>query len=107
MLNPVQVPQKDLLVPVCRAETQSELIKLMERERVSDYKDGIWKKFFRRGGILEWFSIPCPKHVDQHLVDVGTKETWLKRAAEQWNDDILIVPEIKATRLALVDPKVQ
>jgi len=78
------------LEPVCKAETREELESFLQRETVPGYFDGQWGKNFKKGGPLEWYNPPFSG--DQHFVNVGTKDDWMRRAGESYDRKIGMLP---------------
>lgn len=88
-LNDMRSSNIENIEPVARAETAEALEKFMAGETVEGYKDGNWGKCHRAGGPLEWFNKPFS--MDQHIVDVGTVEDWVRDAAERYENNIMSI----------------
>jgi hypothetical protein len=91
-LNPMTA-NAEQVVPVAVAETEQDLITLMEREAVEPYTDGQWRKGFKQGGILEWFNPPMDGYSwinTPAVVDIGTEADWVNDSIEvakrRWQD---------------------
>jgi hypothetical protein len=57
---------------------------------VTVYFDIRWSKSFRKGGPLEWYNPPFTG--DQRFVDVGTRDDWARRAMEDYDRKIGVLP---------------
>jgi hypothetical protein len=92
-LNPMTA-NAEQIVPVAVAETEQDILALLERETVEPYTDGQWRKAFRQGGILEWFNPPFPGGEVwtgvPAVVDIGTEAEWVNDAIDvakrRWQD---------------------
>lgn len=60
---------------VCYAETEQELVDLLDKELVEPYRDGQWAKTFRKGGPLEWYNRPC-EYSDGSGITAVVQEPW-------------------------------
>jgi hypothetical protein len=56
------------VTPVCWSYSKDEIRQLLDSERVDEYHDGRAKSF-RKGGPLEWFSLPSLENPIQHFQD--------------------------------------
>jgi len=88
---------------VARADTLEELAAFVESEMVEPYVDvddsvfhggdHRYHKFFRKGGPLEWCNKPQGDGWGyKEVIDVGTREDWMRRAGESWDKEILVIP---------------
>jgi hypothetical protein len=84
VLNDMRDCRVEMTTMVCRSETETDMLALLERETVEVYRDpkhppywlenprsgakievipgieeGWWGKSFRKGGPLEWYNQPC------------------------------------------------
>ena len=96
-LNPMRA-QCEAREAVAIGETREALEAFVARETVEPYTDegapniyGVsrWNKIFRKEGPLEWFNPPRPEHEDldgPHFIDIGTRDDWMQRAAEQFDN---------------------
>lgn len=89
--------------PVARAETLAELARFVQSERVepyteesgSQFHEGVhdYRKFFRKGGPLEWYNPPTGQAWSyKEVVDVGTVEERVVSLLEAWTREILTIP---------------
>lgn len=70
-LNNMRDSNYEIQTPVCYADTQEELQRFVEEERVEPYSDGRWGKVFKRGGPLEWFN--PPGSLSEHYVTLPSR----------------------------------
>ncbi len=91
-LNDMRSPKIEILRPVARGETKEDLEALIESEKVERYQDGNWGKTFKKDGLLEWCNGPR-KNNDSHFVHVGDEETFIAKAREQFQTQIMVLPE--------------
>lgn len=93
-LNHIRDHKIEMLQQVACAPTKEALERLIERERVDTYYEeqrqpygpGQWAKGFREGGPLEWHNAPDAHMLDEHFVDIGTREEFVERAGQQFDD---------------------
>lgn len=57
-LNDMRSPKIEIMTGVCWAETEQELLDLLEKEAVPTYQDDRFMKSHRKGGPLEWYNVP-------------------------------------------------
>lgn len=84
-LNDMRSGKIEHLTTVCQADTEKELLDLIEREKVHQYWEEFdpgrgtdpnafdyippkkWSKCFRKGGPLEWFNPPYVNRMRDHI----------------------------------------
>lgn len=90
-LNPIKA-KSEVLQAVIRAETPEKLLELVEKEKVTEWRDGEYMKHFRNGGPLEWFNPPTgevgPNDVP-YIFDVGDADEWARMAKEDFDEKIM------------------
>jgi len=95
-LNPMTA-NAERVIPVVRSESSGKLLELLLQEKVTPYTDGNWRKCFRKGGSLEWFNDPGPNMEPwigiQAIVDIGTREDWMRDAGERFDRAMSEIPE--------------
>lgn len=89
-LNDMRFGNIESLAPVCRAETEAELVAFLESEKVEPYRDERWGKAFRKGGPLEWFNPPYDFDRHRHFAQMRTPE----RVMADYIHDIERVPDL-------------
>ena len=98
ILNDTRFPRKSISRPIARSEDEEELREFFHSQSVPSYYEMIdnkkIQKFFRKGGPLEWCSPPDETY-GQGIIDVGTKEDWMKQAAEKLEKEVMEVPDVK------------
>jgi len=94
-LNPMTA-NAERVIPVVRAETQQELLDLLERERVDPWTDGHWHKVFRKGGLLEMYNSPSEDMTSwigvPAIYDMGTREDLAIEAAQRYDEALTRIP---------------
>lgn len=98
-LNDMRSPNAETLTPVARAETREGLEAFLKRENVAPYYEGDqvegrWFKVFYKGGPLEWYN--PPRNSKEYFVDMSTREDWIARACQQFNDVLCEVPAVSS-----------
>lgn len=94
VLNDMRFAQVEQTIGVVRAESSEEILKFLERERVESYREERWWKSFRKGGPLEWFNPPYDHELPRMILNVGTLEDWMHKAADRYRDEVLGLPEV-------------
>jgi hypothetical protein len=89
-LNDMRSPQIEIMTNICRADTEEELRALVEREKVAPYKDGHWRKIYRKGGPLEWFN--APSQFDTNFYCAIEREELVRRAENEWDSAVGSLP---------------
>jgi hypothetical protein len=115
LLNDMRSSKSENLQPVVRAETKEALKAFVESQKVEPYvtdgtrvlhhttdsmagttevTDGYkWGKSFKFGGPLEWFNKPNEFN-DNNYVDVGTEDSWVEAARNDYRNQIVVIPTI-------------
>lgn len=92
-------PSMQPVKPVARADTREELEKLLQDSYAeAPYKQRVqgvgrtqpFTKYFKKGTLLEWF-LPPAEGVDP-IRWVGSKEEWMEKARERFENDVLSIP---------------
>lgn len=84
VMNDMRAANVENVQPVFRAEEKQQLIELLMRERVDNYRDGQWNKAFRQDGPLEWKNPPF--NMEDALRDSGTEDDWANNARRHFNE---------------------
>jgi hypothetical protein len=83
VLNDMRSAQIEMTKPVAVAESRDALESFIENEAES-WRDGQWRKSFRKGSPLEWFNPPF--FGGEAFQDIGTKEDWQREAGERFDN---------------------
>lgn len=75
-LNDMRSPKVEILTIVCTADSKEALEKLLQDNKVDNYRDGHWGKSYKQGSPLEWFNPPYHDDVNSTFVDL-----------EKWKND--------------------
>ena len=92
-LNPM-TSNAENVVPICRAETEQQLLDLLEREAVEPYiTDDRWHKVFRKDGPLEWYNPPGPDGTAwigvPAIIDAGTEDDWAQNGRRLYQRNVI------------------
>jgi len=86
----------ETLTAIARAETKEELESFVEGQTVETYQEEGLAKVFKKGGPLEYFNPPIPGQVhDPHFLNVGDADLWAERAKNDFELQIMSLPEAK------------
>jgi hypothetical protein len=94
LLNRMTDEKVEYLTPVAVAESREALEAFVASERVPYYQTDNWGKEFRQGGPLEWFNPPM-FDPERSFVDIGTRDEYLMRKADEWDRDIGSLPMVQ------------
>jgi hypothetical protein len=89
-LNDMRAANVENLQPVARAETNEELQRFINGEKVDLYQDGKWAKVYKKGGPLEWYN--APYNFEPSIVTVGSADEWAANARAQFEEQIMSLP---------------
>lgn len=58
IMNDIRHASLKMNTAVCQADTEAELVNFLESEKVQPFNDGEYRKYYKKGGPLEWFNVP-------------------------------------------------
>lgn len=98
-LNDMRMPQIEMGHHVCRALSREAIIELLERERVTPYRDGEWSKVYRKGGPLEWCNpVDAPEYRDEYLgqgiIEIISEDEAAARARQRYRAELGDCPDV-------------
>jgi hypothetical protein len=81
---------------LARAATREAIEELLWRETVEPYVDASrWRKFFRKGGPLEWFNHPeAGTRRRRPIVEHPGRDEAMRLAGEQWDEMMANIREV-------------
>lgn len=80
------------LIAVVRSLVEKELEDLLKNEEVDVYFDGVWKKYYRKNGLLEWYDVPAGDVKGKYIINIGSLDDWVVNSRKEWEDVVLSIP---------------